>query len=48
MELSSQNESNAAKLRKYTNESSGRPPVEDQYPDLHLAIVALVTAGAGC
>ena len=46
-ELSNQSTSNASKLKKFTHPSSGRPPLEDTYPDLHLAIVALATAGAG-
>ena len=46
-ELSNQSTSNASKLKKFTHISSGRPPLEDTYPDLHQAIVALATAGAG-
>ena len=46
-ELSNQSTSNASKLKKFTHTSPGRPPLEDTYPDLHQAIVALVTAGAG-
>ena len=47
VQLASENESNAAKLRKFTSAASGRPPLESAYPDLHEAIVQLVTAGAG-
>ena len=46
-ELSNQSTSNASKLKNFTHTSSGRPPLEDTYPDLHQAIVALATAGAG-
>ena len=46
-ELFNQSTSNASKLKKFTHTSSGRPPLEDTYPDLHQAIVALATAGAG-
>ena len=45
-ELPNQSTSNASKLKKFTHTSSGRPPLEDTYPDLHQAIVALSTTGA--
>ena len=46
-EVSNQSTSNASKLRKFTQASSGRPPLEDVYPQLHQAIVELATAGTG-
>ena len=46
MQLAGQNESNAAKVRKFTHSSPGRPPLEDMYVNLHQGIVELVTAGA--
>ena len=46
-EMSNQSTSNASKLRKFTHASSGRPSLEDAYPQLHQAIAELATAGAG-
>ena len=46
-EMSSQSTSNASKLKKFTHASSGRPSLEDAYPQLHQLIVELATAGAG-
>ena len=37
-EVSNQSTSNALKLRKFTHASSGHPPLEDAYPQLHQAI----------
>ena len=47
VQLASENESNAVKLRKFTNAASGRPPLENEYPDVQEAIFQLVTVGAG-
>lgn len=47
MRLAAESEENSKKLKKFTHEKAGRPPVEDTYPDLHAAIVALASAGAG-
>ena len=47
MKLAAESEKNAKKLKKFTRDQPGRPPVEDTYPDLHEAIVALASAGAG-
>ena len=47
MQFAGQNEPNAAKVRKFTHSSPGRPPLKDMYPTLHQAIVELATAGAG-
>ena len=38
---------NIAKLKSFTREKPGRPPVEDTYPDLHNVIVQIATATAG-
>ena len=46
-EVSNQSTSNASKLRKFTHASSGRPLLEDAYPQLHQAIVELATVGDG-
>ena len=46
-EVSTQSTSNASKLRKFMHASSGHPPSEDAYPQLHQAIDELATAGAG-
>ena len=46
-EISNQSTSNASKLRESTHASSGRPPLEDAYTQLHQAIVELATAGSG-
>ena len=46
-EMSNQSTSNASKLRKFTHASSGRPPLEDAYPQLQQPIVELATVGAG-
>ena len=47
MKLAAESEENAKKLKKFTRDQPGRPPVEYTYPDLHEAIVALASAGAG-
>ena len=47
MKLAAESEQNAKKLKKFTRDQLGRPPVEDTYPDLHEVIVALASAGAG-
>ena len=47
MKLAPESEENAKKLKKFTRDQPGRPPVEDRYPDFHEAIVALASAGAG-
>ena len=47
MKLAAESEENAKKLKKFTRDQPGRPPFEDTYPDLHEAIVALVSAAAG-
>ena len=36
-----------ADLSKEGHDKSGRPALEDSYPDLQKAIVAIATAGAG-
>jgi hypothetical protein len=46
-ELSKESQGSANKLKRVMNERKGRPPLEDCYPDLHKAIVAIVSAGAG-
>ena len=38
---------NAAKLWKFMNKSPDWQPLENLYPDLHQAIIDLVTVGAG-
>ena len=45
--LPAESEENTKKLKKFTPDQPGWPPVEDTYPDLHEAIVALASAGAG-
>ena len=45
MKLAAESEENAKKLKKFTSDQPGGPPVEDSYPDLHE--VALTSAGAG-
>ena len=47
MQFVGQNESNAAKVPKFTHSSPGQLPLEDMYPDLHQVIVKLAKAGAG-
>ena len=47
MKLAAESEVNAKELKKFTRDQPGRPPVEDTHPDLHEAIVALASAGAG-
>ena len=47
MKLAAESEENVKKLKKFTRDPPGRRPVEDTYPDLHEAIVALASAGAG-
>ena len=47
MKVAAESEENAKKLKKFTSDQRGGPPVEDSYPDLHEAIVALTSAGAG-
>ena len=47
IQLAGKNESNAAKLRKFTYSFSGWSSVEHRYLDLHQPIAELVTAGAG-
>ena len=46
-ELADKSPTNAAKLRKFMNESPGQQPLENLQPDLHQAIINLVTVGAG-
>ena len=45
--LAEENPTNAAKLRKFMNKLPVRQPLENLYPDLHQAIIDLVTVGAG-
>ena len=45
--IAAESEENAAKLKSFTREKPGRPPVEDTYPDLHNVIVQIATATAG-
>ena len=45
--LEPQTEELREKLKKFTRESVGRPPLEDTFPDLRQAIIDLATAGAG-
>lgn len=47
MKLLAESEENAKKLKKFSRDQPGQPPVEDTYPDFHEAIVALAFAGAG-
>ena len=47
MKLAAESEENAKKLKKFIRDQPGQPPVEDTYPDMHEAIVALASAGAG-
>ena len=47
MKLAAESEENAKKLMKFIRDQPGQPPVEDTYPDLHEAIVALASAAAG-
>ena len=47
MKLAAESEKNAKKLKKFIHDQRGRPPVEDTYPDLHEAMVALASAGVG-
>ena len=47
MKLAAESEKNAKKLKKFTRDQAGQPPVEDIYPDFHEAIVALASAEAG-
>ena len=47
LELASVSEQKASKLRKFNLENAGRPPLEDTLPDLHNAIMELVTASPG-
>ena len=47
MQFAGQNESNAAKVCKFTHSSPGHPPLEDMHSDIHQAIVELATVGAG-
>ena len=44
MKLAAESEKNAKKLKKFIHDQPGQPPVEDTYPDLHEAIVALAYA----
>ena len=46
-EFSSQSTSNVSKLAKFTHAKSGRPPSEDNLPQVHRAIVDLANAGPG-
>ena len=48
-ELASQSEEAEAsnKLRKFTHDAPGRPPLEDTFPTLREAIIQIATAGAG-
>ena len=46
-ELADKSPTNAAKLRKFMNESPGQQPLENLLPDLHQAIINQVTVGAG-
>ena len=46
-ELAGKCPTNAAKLKKFMNESPGRQPLENLYPDLHQAIIDHVTTGEG-
>ena len=47
MKLAAESEENAKRLKKFTRDQPGRPPVEDTYPDLHEVLVALASAGPG-
>ena len=46
-ELTSASKEATVKLRKFTHEKVGRPPLEEKCPCIDQAIVDLVTAGAG-
>ena len=46
-DLSKESHENTKRLRKFRHDKPGRPALEDSYPDLHKAIVAIATAGAG-
>ena len=46
-ELADKSPITAAKLRKFMNKSPGQQPLENLYPDLHQAIIDLVTVRAG-
>ena len=45
--LAAENEANAAKLMPFMRDRPGRPPLEDSYPELHRAIIAIAAATAG-
>ena len=47
MKLAAESEANVKKLKIFTRDQPARSPVEDIYPDLYEAIVALASAGAG-
>ena len=38
---------NSKRIKQFTNKRPARPSVKDSYPDLHKAIGAIPTAGAG-
>ena len=46
-ELASLSTANASKVRKFIHSTSGRPPLEEAYLDLHKTTVDLATARAG-
>ena len=46
-DLPKESHENSKGLRKFMHDKQGIPALEDSHPDLHKAIVAITTAGAG-
>ena len=46
-ELADKRATDAANLGKFMNKSPGRQPLSNLYPDLHQAIIDLITIGTG-
>ena len=46
-DLSKESHENNQRLKQFTHNRLGSPALEDSYPNLHKAIVAIATAGAG-
>ena len=47
MELAAESASNAKRLKQFTHQHAGRPPLENACPELHKALVEIAAAGAG-
>ena len=46
-DLPKESHENSKGLRKFMHDKQGMPALEDSHPDLHKAIAAITTAGAG-